>query len=73
MDKVMTMLLGTSWRTSLMGLVGGFFYYFSQAGVVIPSNWDEAKKALVAAGIFAWGRMQKDAKVTGTPDEAKKV
>ena len=65
MNNVMTAILGPSWKTSLFGLCGGFLYYFSQAGVALPQDFAGWKQALVAAGIFAWGRIQKDHDQTG--------
>jgi len=65
MDTIVASVFGSSWKSSLFGLLGGVIYYFSQAGVAIPTSWAEAKTALVAAGIYAWGRVQKDHDQTG--------
>lgn len=66
-SKVLESVFGSSWRTSLFGLVGGLFCYFSQLGVAIPTNASEWKTALVSAGIFAWSRVMKDAGVSNAP------
>lgn len=66
----METLFGASWKTSFMGLLGGMFYYFMQEGVTFPTEAKGWGSAIVAAGIYAWGRMQKDANVSNAPNPA---
>jgi len=61
-EKIIVFLLGDSWRTSLFGLIGGFFLYFSQVGMIFPSTLGEWGSAVVAAGLYAWGRVMGDSK-----------
>ena len=70
MTMFLTQVFGASWKTSLMGFVGAFVYYFSTAGIVLPTTMEEWKQALIGAGIYAWGRMQKDANVSNAPNPA---
>lgn len=72
-ESFMNSVVGSSWRTSLFGLMGGMVYYFSQAGVSFPHTMAEAKQAAIAAGIFAWGRMQKDSNVSNAPRPDKEA
>ena len=75
MNAMMTSLLGASWRTSIFGLVGGMFYYFQSSGATLPHDLHGWINALIAAGIYAWGRVQKDSSVSNAPkpDVAKPV
>ena len=75
MSAFMESILGASWRTSIFGLVGGVFYYFQSSGVTLPHDLHGWINTLIAAGIFAWGRVQKDTNVSNAPkpDAAKPV
>jgi hypothetical protein len=59
----MNTLLGTSWRTTLIGYVGAALIaivpFFESSGV---PNW---KDLLIAAVVAVAGRFAKDAKATG--------
>ena len=66
MDK----LMGSSWRSSLIGLIAGLALYFEQVGVQFPTTGAEWGMALVAAFIFALGRQAKDENVTNSGTNA---
>ena len=61
----MDTLFGTSWKTSVLSFLVSFGLYFNQVGIQFPETGKEWGAAIVAALIFAWGRMQKDADQTG--------
>lgn len=75
LDKVLSAVLGSSWRTSLFGLGAGVLSYFALVGDKLPSNSKEWKEAAFAAVLYAWSRIQKDHNVSNAPrpDEAKPV
>jgi glycerol uptake facilitator-like aquaporin len=66
-SNVMISIFGASWKTSLMGLVAGIAIYFSQVGFTFPADAAGWKASVVAAFVFAWGRMQKDTNVSNSP------
>ena len=61
----MDVLFGTSWKSSVISLIAGFALYFQQVGVSFPETKGEWGTAIVAALIFAWGRLTKDADQSG--------
>ena len=63
-------IFGASLKTSLMGLLGGMFYYFNQAGITFPTDAAGWKTAIVAAGIYSWGRMMKDHNISNASNPA---
>lgn len=62
----MNTLLGAHWQTSLFGFAAAFCTYFTQVGIAIPSNGKEWGSALLAAFLFAWGRVSADSKQVTT-------
>lgn len=74
-EKTLSALLGSSWRTSIFGLGAGFFSYFATVGDKLPSTAQEWKTAAFSALLYAWGRTQKDQNVSNAPrpDEPKVV
>lgn len=61
----MDAIFGTSWKSSVLGLVAGVALYFNQVGVAFPTTGSEWGTALVSAFLFAWARIGKDADQTG--------
>ena len=61
----MDIIFGTSWKSSVLSLIASFALYFQQVGVTWPTTAGEWGSAIVAALIFAWGRLTKDADQTG--------
>ena len=68
MDKAMTALLGASWKTSMFGLLSAIGYYFSTLGTTFPTTGEQWKQAIIAAAIYAFGRMTKDTNVSNAPN-----
>jgi len=61
----MDLLFGTSWKSSVVGLITGMALYFQQVGVSFPNTAAEWGTAIVSALVFAWARLTKDADQTG--------
>lgn len=61
----MDVLFGTSWKSSVLGLIAGVALYFNQVGVTFPNTAAEWGTALVSAFLFAWSRISKDADQSG--------
>ena len=71
MTNILDMLLGASWRTSLFGIAGAFFLYFTQVGVAFPTTGKEWFAAIGSALIYAWSRVQRDNAVSSEDAGAK--
>ena len=61
----MDTIFGTSWKSSVLGLIAGVALYFNQVGVTFPQTAAEWGTALVSAFLFAWARIGKDADQSG--------
>ena len=61
----MDTIFGTSWKSSVLGLIAGIALYFNQVGITFPQTASEWGTALVSAFLFAWARIGKDADQTG--------
>ena len=61
----MDIIFGTSWKTTVIGLLVGIALYFPQVGVAFPTTMAEWGSGIVSALIYAWGRLTKDADQTG--------
>jgi hypothetical protein len=59
--------LGASWKTSVIGFVAGILTYFVQLGPHLPNTGAEWGSAGLAAAIFAFGAVTKDANVSNAP------
>lgn len=55
-------LLGSSWKTTLIGFAIAFLGYFTTAGVKFPETGTEWKEAVLAALVGAFGRLTADNK-----------
>ena len=63
----MDIIFGTSWKTTVLGLIAGIALYFQQVGVTFPTTMAEWGSAIISALVYAWARVTKDADQTGAP------
>jgi hypothetical protein len=61
----LTALLGTSWRTTVLGFIGAVFVLVSQGLTV--------KSAIIAAGVQIFGACAKDQWAHSTPSQVEKA
>ena len=69
----MTTLLGTSWKTTLMGYVVAAVLYVQEAvnaGTVLPHDAHGWTTLVISAAIAIWGKVQKDYNVSNAPAPA---
>ena len=50
-----------NWKTSLCSFMAAFLTYFTQVQGAWPTTWKELGSACLAAAMFAWGVVGKDA------------
>ena len=66
--KLIQLIFGTSWRTSLSAYGGAIFTaclpYLEKSSFNLHTDW---KYLVIAAGIAIFGRQSKDAQVSGLP------
>lgn len=59
--------MGTSWKTTVIGILAGIITYFSQLGPNLPNTAAEWGTAFVAALLAALGMGAQDANVSNAP------